>query len=77
MFVGIPITTSPIYANNDHYKPILVIGGNDGVEGYVCLWQMQNFDFNERHGKIVNKVDRPYLKDLLMYGNQIIELDDN
>ncbi|WP_374211464.1 type II toxin-antitoxin system PemK/MazF family toxin [Lactobacillus sp. ESL0791] len=75
MFVGMPITTSEKYKNNQHYKPILLVDAKNGVKGFVCLWQIQNFDFLKRNGKIVNHVQKPYLKDLLNYVNAITELD--
>jgi len=68
-----PITTSAIGAGNPRYLPVLITGGQrDGVKGYIALWQLQNFDFNSRHGVIVNQVSSrtynellPYVKDML------------
>lgn len=72
MFVGMPITTAN-YANNPRYLPILINGQKGtGVKGYVVLWQLQNFDFNARNGKVVNHVNAHTLETLQQYVNDII-----
>lgn len=67
--LAMPITTSNRYQNNPRYYPILIM---DGVKGYVALWQLQNFDYQSRNGKVINKItDKqyhdilPYVKDML------------
>ncbi|KRL87868.1 type II toxin-antitoxin system PemK/MazF family toxin [Lactobacillus kalixensis] len=76
MFIGMPITTSSKYENNPRYKPILIPGGNgEGVKGFVVLWQLQNFDFESRHGKIVNHVSDIYLDELQQYVDDMVGHD--
>lgn len=73
MILGMPITTAEKYANNPRYFPILLNSGSEnGVKGYIALWQLQNYDFNSRNGKIVNQIPEqtykklvPYVKDML------------
>lgn len=73
MFIGMPITTSDKYQDNPRYKPILIPGGNgDGVKGYVVLWQLQNFDFDSRNGKIVNHVSVQILDKLQKFVNDMV-----
>lgn len=72
MFIGMPITTSN-YSNNPRYLPILINGKNGtGVKGYIVLWQLQNFDFKSRHGKIINHVNLSVLETLQGYVNDIV-----
>lgn len=72
MFLGMPITTSN-YANNARYMPILINGANgDGVKGYISLWQLQNFDYDARNGKIVNHVSDKVLFKLQEYVNDML-----
>lgn len=72
MFIGLPITTSN-YSNNPKYMPILVNGSNgDGVKGYIVLWQLQNFDFVARHGKVVNHLDQKKIDQLQIYVNDMV-----
>ncbi|GEP13882.1 hypothetical protein LBU01_10270 [Lentilactobacillus buchneri] len=42
------------------------------IRRYIALWQLQNYDFNSRNGKIVNQIPEqtykklvPYVKDML------------
>lgn len=73
MFIGMPITTSDKYQDNPRYKPILIPGGNgDGVKGYVVLWQLQNFDFDSKNGKIVNHVSVQILDKLQKFVNDMV-----
>lgn len=73
MFIGMPITTSTRYENNPRYKPILIPGQNGtGVKGYVVLWQLQNFDFEARNGKIVNRISAKLLNELQGYVNDMV-----
>jgi len=73
MILAMPITTAERYRGNPKYLPLLISGGvRDGVKGYVCLWQLQNFDFNARNGEVVNQISvkmyrqlTPYVKDML------------
>lgn len=72
MFIGLPITTSD-YSNNPRYMPILINGSNGaGVKGYVTLWQLQNFDFVARHGKVVNHLDQKTIDQLQQYVNDMV-----
>lgn len=72
MFIGMPITTSN-YDNNPRYMPILINGQNgDGVKGYIVLWQLQNFDYNARNGRIVNHVDQKMLNKLQHYVDDMV-----
>ena len=73
MFIGMPITTSNKYENNPRYLPILINGNaNTGVKGYIVLWQLQNFDFESRNGKIINHVDRKLLDSLQRYVDDMV-----
>jgi len=75
MVLAMPITTSERYANNPRYLPILVAGGRrDGVKGFVALWQLQNFDFVSRHGKVVNQVTGKFYKELVPYVKDMLGL---
>lgn len=66
--VGMPITTSEKYKNDPHYKPILVMGDRvTGVKGYVCLYQILNFDYSARKGRVVNKVSGKYLDEVMPF----------
>lgn len=73
MVLAMPITTSERYAADSRYLPILINGGvSDGVRGYIALWQLQNFDFVSRDGRIINQISDttykrllPYVKDML------------
>lgn len=72
MFIGMPITTTD-HENNPRYLPILINGSNGtGVKGYIVLWQLQNFDYVARNGKIVNAVSRKTQKLLQKYVNDMI-----
>ena len=63
--VGMPITTSE---DDKHYKPILVMGDKvTGVKGYVCLYQILNFDYAARKGRVVNKVSDKYLDEVMPF----------
>ena len=73
MFIGMPITTSTKYEDNPHYNPILVPGPHGtSVKGYIVLWQLQNFDFESRNGKIVNRVSAKLLDELQGYVNDMV-----
>lgn len=66
--VGMPITTSKRYKDDKHYKPILVMGDKvTGVKGYVCLYQILNFDYAARKGRVVNKVSDKYLDEVMPF----------
>lgn len=72
MFIGMPITTAN-YANNPRYLPILINGTRGtGVKGYVVLWQLQNFDFEARNGKIVNQISAKELQTLQRYVDDMV-----
>ncbi|QNQ82253.1 type II toxin-antitoxin system PemK/MazF family toxin [Lactobacillus sp. PV037] len=72
MFLGFPITTSN-YENNPRYLPILINGSNGtGVKGYIVLWQLQNFDFVARHGKIINHLNKKTIDLLQEYVEDIV-----
>ena len=71
MFIAMPITTAN-YANNARYMPILINGSDGtGVKGYIVLWQLQNFDYAARNGRIVNHVSNKTLKQLQRYVNDM------
>lgn len=75
MIVGMPITTNPKYQNNPRYTPILKSGNEiDGVKGFIALWQLQNFDFNSRHGVIVNSLTDKEYKQLIPYIRDMLDL---
>ncbi len=66
--VGMPITTSNKYVNDIHYKPILIMGNNHtGVKGYVCLYQVLNYDYQARMGKVINHVSANYFDEIKPY----------
>lgn len=72
MFIGMPITTAN-YTNNPRYMPILINGANGaGVKGYIVLWQLQNFDFVARNGKIVNHLDQKKMDILQQYVEDMV-----
>lgn len=77
MIIGMPITTSSKYKNDKRFKPILIPDRENGVKGYICLWQCQNYDYVHRNGKIVNHVSQRLLDDLHDYAEYIIEKDSN
>ncbi|QNQ81108.1 type II toxin-antitoxin system PemK/MazF family toxin [Lactobacillus sp. PV034] len=73
MFVGMPITTSSKYKDNPRYKSILIPGINgSGVKGYIVLWQLQNFDFDSRNGKIVNHIGVQLMDELQQYVDDMV-----
>lgn len=66
--VAMPITTSSRYENDQHYKPVLISGDkNTGVKGYVCLYQVLNYDYEARKGKIINNVSTQYFEQIIPY----------
>lgn len=66
--VGMPITTSDKYKNDEHYKPILVMGNTDtGVKGYVCSYQILNYDYLARKGRVINHVTNRYLDEIMPF----------
>lgn len=72
MFIGLPITTAD-YSNNPRYMPILVNGADgSGVKGYVVLWQLQNFDFIARNGKVVNHLNQKKIDQLQRYVDDMV-----
>lgn len=72
MFIGLPITTID-HSGNSRYMPILINGSNgSGVKGYVVLWQLQNFDFIARHGKVVNHINQKKIDQLQQYVNDMV-----
>ncbi|KJY54728.1 Toxin-antitoxin system, toxin component, MazF family (plasmid) [Lactobacillus helsingborgensis] len=75
MIVAMPISTVSRLKNDKRFYPILIPDKQNGIKGFVCLWQIQNFDFVHRHGKVVNCVKREYLETLINFANAIIELD--
>lgn len=77
MIIGMPITTSSKYKNDERFKPILIPDRENGVKGYICLWQCQNYDYVHRNGKVVNHISQLLLDDLLDYAKFIIEKDSN
>lgn len=74
MVLAMPITTSDKYKNNPMYYPLLIMGGNSGVKGYVALWQLQNFDFISRNGKIINQITKKHYNDLLPYVKDMLDI---
>ena len=74
--VGMPITTSSRYENNKHYKPILIMGDKfTGVKGYVCLYQMLNYDYNARKGKAVNHVSNKYFDEIIPFVKAVFNFE--
>ena len=66
--VGMPIKTSDKYKNDEHYKPILVMGDTGtGVKGYVCLYQILNYDYSARKGRVINHVTNRYLDEIMSF----------
>ncbi len=66
--VGMPITSSNKYQNDPHYKSILIMGNKQtGINGYVCLYQVLNYDYIARKGKIVNHVSAVYFDEIVPY----------
>lgn len=71
MFVGMPITTAD-HHDQPQYQPILINGNaGTGVKGYVVLWQLQNFDFSGRNGRVVNQVTPQALRHYLGFVKDI------
>lgn len=76
MVLAMPITTSPKYKNKPEYYPILIMGGEEtGVKGYVVGWQLQNFDYRTRNGKVVNKITAKQYKELLSYVEDMLGIE--
>ncbi|QNQ82938.1 type II toxin-antitoxin system PemK/MazF family toxin (plasmid) [Lactobacillus sp. PV037] len=72
LFLGLPITTAN-HSNNPKYMPLLLNGMNGtGVKGYIVLWQLQNFDYVARHGKIVNHLDQKTIDLLQRYVDDMV-----
>lgn len=72
MFIGMPITTTN-HAGDSRFMPILINGSRgDGVKGYVVLWQLQNFDFVARHGRVVNRVNDATLRRLQRFVDDMV-----
>ncbi|ADX69919.1 MaxF family transcriptional modulator [Lactobacillus helveticus H10] len=72
--VAMPITTSSKYEHDKHYKPILISGDrNTGVKGYVCLYQVLNYDYEARNGQIMNHVSMQYLDQIIPYVKAIFD----
>lgn len=75
MILGLPITTSSRYVGNPRYLPILLAGGQqDGVKGFIALWQLQNFDFVSRNGQVVNRITDKTYKELVPYVKDMLGL---
>lgn len=74
MILAMPITTSERYKNQPGYYPILILGGKNGVKGYIALWQLQNFDFESRNGTIVNKINQQQYNDLIPYVKDMLDI---
>jgi len=74
MILAMPITTSDKYKDSSQYYPLLIIGGIVGVKGYVVLWQLQNFDFKSRNGKIINKISSKQYNDLLPFVKDMLDI---
>lgn len=73
MFIGMPITTSNKYKDNPRYKSLLIPGASrNGVKGYIVLWQLQNFDFDSRNGKIVNHIGVQLMDELQQYVDDMV-----
>lgn len=72
MFIGMPITTSDHFGDS-RFMPILINGSyGNGVKGYIVLWQLQNFDYLARNGRIVNKISANMLDDLQQYIDDMV-----
>lgn len=75
MFVGMPVTTIN-RSGNARYLPLLINGSKrDGVKGYVVLWQLQNFYYEARRGKVVNSVSPAVLNRLLTQVKDIFDIN--
>lgn len=75
MILAMPITTAQRYMNNPRYFPILLAGGpKDGVKGFIALWQLQNFDFVSRNGRVVNRINDKTYKEILPYVKDMLGL---
>jgi mRNA interferase MazF len=74
MIIGMPITTSVRYEGNPRYLPILIMAGIDSVKGYVVTWQLQNFDFEARNGKIIGQASSKMIKKLKFIVSDLFEI---
>ncbi|MFC6295865.1 type II toxin-antitoxin system PemK/MazF family toxin [Lactiplantibacillus daoliensis] len=75
LILAMPITTVEKYRNNGHYMPILISGNHDtGVKGYVVLWQLQNFDYASRNGRVVNRVSTQFFNRLTPFVHDMLGL---
>ncbi|VDG25053.1 hypothetical protein [Lactobacillus koreensis] [Lactiplantibacillus mudanjiangensis] len=67
MIIGMPITSK--LRNGPMYVPIADIAS--GIHGSIVTYQMPNFDFEGRHGKIIGHLQPKIVKDLLKRAKQI------
>lgn len=67
MIIGMPITSK--LRNGPMYVPIADIA--NGIHGSIVTYQMPNFDFEGRHGKIIGHLQPKIVKDLLKRAKQI------
>lgn len=62
LIIGMPITHKK-YSRIDILIPLE--DPKSGINGSVITYQMQNFDFQARHGKIVGKVSHHFIQQIL------------
>ena len=75
LLIGMPITSVDHHDPTKYFKltPNLLI--NNNVHGYVVMWQMQNFDYNTRHGKVVDHLRGiESIKSLSQAGKDMIDV---
>lgn len=73
LIIGMPITTAH-KSNNQLYKQIIIPNSlGKGVNGFIVLWQVQNFDYRSRNAEIVGSVSDKIFKELLKAHSQIFE----
>ncbi|AKP67312.1 type II toxin-antitoxin system PemK/MazF family toxin [Companilactobacillus ginsenosidimutans] len=74
LVLALPITTSDRASGSPAYYPILIPGGRNGVKGYVFLWQLQNYDYIARHGRVVNRISTNQYQDLLLNVKDMLDI---
>lgn len=62
LIIGMPITHKK-FQRTDILVPIK--DEHSGIEGSIITYQMQNYDFQSRHGKIAGQVSKDFVEKLL------------
>jgi len=67
LIIGMPITSKS--KNGPMYVPIADVAS--GIRGNVITYQMQNYDFSGRHGKIIGRLPSGVVKNLIKRAKQV------